>query len=358
MSDPTKVMPTDVDDGLQTWDLADFHMPAEWTPQERVWMTRPIDPTLWHDCHDQAMAEFDAFVAALGQVVTVSETSAADVATDDAWVRDYGPLFVVDDAGRLACHDFRFNAWGGKFAPCDRDDAAGQQMAQHVGAPCWSHAMVLEGGSIDVNGGGRDGGVVLTTEQCLLNANRNPHLSRERIEQAVLAAVGAERMIWLPGGLTGDDTDGHIDDIARFVSEDTIVAVRAPRGHVDHAILERNWRVLRDARDRRGGKFNLIALPLPEPVSHVYRSGVGQAGPHGRGGEMPLPVSYANFLISNGSVFVPVFGQRGDERALAILDQALPGHRVVPLSARWLVVEGGALHCLTMQQPATREATV
>lgn len=353
MSEAAKARPTDVDDRAP--DPADFHMPAEWAPQDRVWLTRPHDPLLWPGCHEQAMAEFEAFVAALEQAVAVTDTQGVGIATNDSWARDYAPLFVVDGRGRLGCHDFRFNAWGGKFEPYDLDDAAGRVIARYAGATCWSHAMVLEGGSVEVNGAGRDAGVVLTTEQCLLNANRNPHLSRQQIERTVLDALGARHMVWLPGGLTGDDTDGHIDDIARFVSQDTIVAVRAPRGHVDHDMLERNWRVLCGARDGWGRRFNVVGLPLPEPVIHVYPHEGGQAGPHGRGGAMPLPVSYANFLISNGHVFVPVFGQHGDEQAVRILEQAMPGYRVVPVSARWLVVEGGALHCLTMQQPAAED---
>jgi agmatine deiminase len=335
------------------FDASRFHIPAEWMPQQRVWVTRPRNPVLWPGCREQAMAQYDGFIASLRRAVDVTDTADVGIAADDAWARDYAPLFVVDDAGRLACHDFRFNAWGGKFEPYDRDDAAGRAIAEHLGLPCRSYDMVLEGGSIEVNGAG----TVLTTEQCLLNPNRNPHLSRQQIEDAVLAALGARQLIWLPGGLTCDDTDGHIDDIARFVAEDVIVAVRAPEGHVDHAMLERNWEVLTQARDVRDRRFALVALPMPRPLTHVYPSEAGieaQAGPHGRGGEMALPASYANFLISNGHVFVPVFDQAADDEALRVLESAMPGYTIVPVAARWLLVEGGAMHCLTMQQPRSR----
>jgi agmatine deiminase len=269
------------------------------------------------------------------------------IATDDSWVRDYGPLFVLDVDGTVACHKFRFNAWGGKFEAWAHDAAAGQAMAGHLGLPCWSHEMVLEGGAIEVNGTG----TLITTDPCVINPNRNPGMTREKAEAVMRATLGVRKVIWLPGGLTHDyDTDGHIDNLARFVAERVIVAPRAAQRHVDHAVLEHNWQVLSEARDAEGQPFDLIALPVPELMTYVYPELSDEAA-HCDGRRIVLPASYANFLISNGHVFVPVFDQPADDVALRVMEAAMPGYTIVPMGARWLVVEGGALHCLTMQQP-------
>lgn len=327
-----------------------YRMPAEWEPQACVWLVRPHNPETWPGCLDAAQAQWDGFVDALRRYTPVSLVEELGIATNDSWVRDFGPIFVSKQQspgmampGLLAAHDFRFNGWGEKYERRDLDDAVPGQIAAKLGFPLWTHEVVLEGGSIDVNGRG----TVMTTEQCLLNPNRNPRLSRERLEQTLHEALGTRHCIWLPGGIVGDDTDGHIDDIARFVAADTVVAVSPPPGHPDHDVLSRNLGALRGARDQDGRRLTVIELPAPEPI--LYDFPADRFGPGGRG---PVPASYANFLISNGAAIVPVFGQRTDEAALRTLEQAMPGIAVVPVRAENLVVGLGAFHCLSQQQPA------
>ena len=319
-------------------------MPAEWERQECVWVTRPFEESTWPGCLDEAQGQFDAFVGALEERVTVRPTQDAGIETDDAWIRDCGPVFVVDDAGGLGCHDFAFNCWGGKYGPWGRDDVVAQHIALEVGAKLWVHDFVLEGGAIEVNGVG----TLITTEQCLLHPNRNPLASREQIESALRRSLGVRHIVWLPGGIEGDDTDGHVDDVARFVNIRTVAAPRAPEGHPDHVMLERNWRVLSDARDQDGNRLELVELPVPEPMKYDF-----PADEWGVGGRKTLPGSYANFVISNRSAIVPTFGQASDEVALRALEGALPGHSVVGLRCDRLLVGLGGFHCLTQPQPLT-----
>jgi agmatine deiminase len=322
-----------------------FRMPAEWEPLCGVWLVRPFNPETWPGCLDEAQAQWDAFAAALAQVVPVSTTQEVGIETVDSWVRDFGPIFVTDGRGRIAAHDFRFNGWGGKYEDRTADDLVPQHIARLLSVPLWVHDFVLEGGSIEVNGRG----TVMTTEQCLLNPNRNPHLSRDEIERRMHEALGTTHTIWLPGGIVGDDTDGHIDDIARFTAPDRVVAVAPPRGHPDHDVLSQNLEALRDARDEDGGRIELIELPAPDPIQYHF-----PADRFGPGGVNPVPASYANFLIANGSAFVPVFGQSRDDEAVRVLERAFAGTpvtRIVPLRAEHLVVGLGSFHCLSQQQP-------
>ncbi len=322
-------------------------MPAEWERQACVWVTRPHDESTWPGCMNEALEQFEAMTAAIGATTEVRDTAQLDIPTNDSWIRDYGPVFVVDEkVDALKCHDFSFNCWGGKYWPFDADDVVPQRIAQRVGpgVDVWVHDFVLEGGSIDVNGVGS----VMTTEQCLLHPARNPRMSREQIEGMLHAALGTRHVIWLPGGIDGDDTDGHIDDVARFVSPMAVLAVRAPEAHPDHLGMERNWLALEAARDQDGNRLELIALPAPEPMHFDY-----PADEFGIGGRKPLPASYANFLISNRAAIVPTFGQASDDEALKVIEGALPGYRVEGVRCEWLIVGLGAVHCLTQQQPNT-----
>ncbi len=320
-----------------------YRMPGEFEPVDAVWVTPPHNLETWPACFDQAAEQFARFFSLLKQSVPVRDTSKLGLATNDSWIRDYGPLFVTDRNGHIACHDFVFNCWGDKYQPYDDDNRVATRIAEHLGLPLWKHSMVLEGGSIEVNGSG----TVMTTRQCLLNPNRNPDLTASQIEEHLHNALGTRHVIWLPGGIRGDDTDGHIDDIARFVDPQTVVAVRTnDTNHPDHDTLDQNWRALETAVDQDGQRLTLLPLPMPDPVFHDFPG--DDTEPAGR---RQLPASYANFLIVNRAVYVPVFGQTQDDRALAVLDAAMPGHTVVPVRSEYLVVGLGALHCLTMQQP-------
>lgn len=326
-----------------------YRMPAEWEPMDAVWLVRPHNPETWPGCLDEAQAQWDAFAAALAPHVRVRTTDELGIPTIDSWIRDFGPIFVVretpGDTPRLAAHDFVFNGWGGKYEDRSLDDVVPVAIAGHLGVPLFRHTLVLEGGSIEVNGAG----TVMTTEQCLCNPNRNPHLTRDQIVAELHAALGTRHVIWLPGGIVGDDTDGHIDDIARFVpgnQSSHVVAVRAAVDHPDHDMLERNWESLRSARDQDGRPLQLTPLPAPAPI--MYDFPPDRFGP---GGINPVPASYANFLIANDAVLVPIFGQRTDDLALRTLEQAMPGHTILGCRAEHLVVGLGAFHCLSQQQP-------
>ena len=321
-----------------------YRMPAEWEPQSAIWLARPHNRSTWPGCFAEAEAEHAAFTAAVRRFVPVRMLGESiSIASDDAWIRDYGPIFVKHrDTGALAIHDFHFNNWGGKYGDCQRDDVVPQKIALLLGLPLWVHDFVLEGGSVEVNGAG----TVLTSESCLLHPGRNQGRDRAAIEAALHAALGTTRAIWLPAGIAGDDTDGHVDDLARFTSADTIAAVRAPAGHPDHDVLGRNWELLKNARDQAGQKFQLASLPAPSPIAWDFPAEDDQPG-----GVRPVPASYANFLIAGRAVFVPTFDQPTDDQALRLLEQLFPGQQVIPVGAKHLVVGLGSLHCLSQQQP-------
>ncbi|MEM6506289.1 MAG: agmatine deiminase family protein [Planctomycetota bacterium] len=323
-----------------------YRMPAEFEPVECVWVVPPHNEETWPGCFEAAQAQHADWVDQMRPYVEVRTPGSIGIDTNDSWVRDFGPVFVVNEqTQRLACHDFHFNSWGAKYeAVRPLDDVVPQHLAHKLGLPLWVHDFVLEGGSIDVNGRG----TVMTTQQCLFNANRNPWARPEVIEQALHDALGTRHVVWLPGGIAGDDTDGHIDDVARFVSPDCVAVVVAPEGHADHAATQRNLSALQQARDQDGDALQIVGLPTPEPILYDFPTLPSVETP----GPAPVPASYANFLIANDAVFVPAFGQAADEVACGVLEKVLPGRSVVPVRAEHLVVGLGALHCLSMQQPA------
>lgn len=338
-----------------------YRAPAEFEPIECVWVIPPHNPETWPGCFEPAQAQHADWVDAMRPYVEVRTPGALGIDTDDSWIRDFGPIFVVSNAAAgekasdkvsdtfsrtnpLACHDFRFNAWGSKYeAVRPNDDVVPQHLADKLGLPLWVHGFVLEGGSIEVNGKG----TVMTTQQCLFNANRNPWATPQQIEQTLHDALGTRHLIWLPGGIAGDDTDGHIDDVARFVSPGCVAVVVAPEGHPDHAATQRNLDALRQAKDQDGQPLHIVGLPAPEPIIYDFPELPSVETP----GPAPVPASYANFLIANDAVFVPVFDQPTDDVACGVLEKVLPGRSIVPIRAEHLVVGLGALHCLSMQQP-------
>jgi agmatine deiminase len=252
----------------------------------------------------------------------------------DVWFRDYGPIFVVNqDVGTSALVGWKFNAWGEKYTELIRDRVIPSLLQAQLGLPLFEPGIVLEGGSIDVNGIG----VVMTTEQCLLHPNRNPTLSRKELERYLQEYLGITTVIWLREGIAGDDTDGHIDDIARFVDPSTILcAVEKDISDENFRPLQENLAVLRQARDQKGDPFRIIPVPMPHRLE----------GTEGR-----LPASYLNFYIGNRIVLVPQFDDSRDASACEILRDTFPGRSVVGIDCRWLVEGMGTLHCVTQQQP-------
>lgn len=333
-----------------------YRMPAEWHTHAATWLAWPKDPETWPERVHRAEAAFLQIIAALapGERVNLlvddetteravsARTSFAGaenvrfirLATVDSWIRDYGPNFLIDDRGGLAYNDWVFNAWGDKYEELRRDNDIPRQLESLLGVPRFEPGIVMEGGAIDVNGAG----CVLTTEQCLLNPNRNPHLSRSEIESYLRDYLNVSKVIWLGEGIIGDDTDGHVDDIARFVGERTVVcAVEEDPADPNYELLQDNLARLRHASDAAGRPFEIVTLPMPGPIL-------------GRDGR--LPASYANFLIANAAIVLPVFGHRNDARAIEILQRLFPTRRVAPVRTEDLVWGMGTIHCLSQQQPA------
>jgi agmatine deiminase len=258
-------------------------------------------------------------------------------ANNDVWCRDHGPIFVKHrQTGALAVSDWGFNGWGDKFGPYDLDNQIPGRVAEALGLPRLVGGMILEGGSIEVNGRGQ----LLTTEAVLLNPNRNPGMTSSEIETRLREVLGVNEILWLKEGIEGDDTDGHIDDLARFVDDTTILAV-TDRGGANEAVLAENLRLLREFRTPDGKPFEIVEMPLPGACEVP-------------GWRLPqLPASYVNFLIINGAVLLPVFGQAAnDARAAALLGEHFPTREIIPINCLEVVEEGGSLHCISQQQPA------
>jgi agmatine deiminase len=258
------------------------------------------------------------------------------IPTNEPWCRDHGPIFLRRKASpKLAVANFGFNAWGWKLSPFDDDDDVPGKVASALGLETFdSGGFVLEGGSIDVNGNG----VLLTTESCLLNPNRNPKLERADIEKKLQQMLGVKHILWLGDGIEGDDTDGHVDDITRFVAKATVVTVvEEDENDPNCEPLRTNLDRLRAMRLPGGEPLHVLTLPMP---SRIVREGIR------------LPASYANFYIANEIVLLPVYGERNDAWAESVLREAFPGRRIVPLDCRELIWGLGAFHCLTQQQPA------
>jgi agmatine deiminase len=338
-----------------------YYMPAEWHRHAATWLSWPKDPETWPDRVPQAEDIFLRMMAALSpkEKVNLLVNNAATeelvrarctfpgaenirflhVETVDSWIRDYGPNFLINSQGDLAYNDWIFNAWGNKYAELKRDDRIPSRLEDHLKVPRFEPGIVMEGGSIDVNGEG----CVLTTEQCLLNPNRNPHLGRHEIEEHLNNYLGAQKVLWLGEGIVGDDTDGHIDDIARFVASDVIVcALEDDPDDANYELLQDNLTRLQKMTNVHGRSFEIVTLPMPGVV--------GGSSTDTRNLDR-LPASYANFYIANGVVLVPVFGHANDQRALDTLQRVFPDRKVFGINCEPLVWGMGTIHCLTQQQP-------
>jgi len=338
-----------------------YRMPAEWEPHAATWLSWPHKEESWPGKFAAIPEIFVEIVRLLspGEQVDINVNDAAMeksvkellvlrgvslenvrlhlIPTNDAWCRDHGPVFVVRnrrDSRELAIVDWVFNSWGGKYPPHDLDDQVPARVAEVLGIPCFAPGITMEGGSIDVNGRG----TLLTTESCLLNPNRNPHLSRKEIEQYLREYLGATNILWLGEGIAGDDTDGHVDDLARFANPSTVVAaVEEDPSDENYGALKDNLRRLKSMNDEAGSPLEIVTLPMPPAVYYE-----GQR----------MPASYVNFYIANGIVLMPAYHPVTDPIAIATLERLFPTRRVVGLDCNDLVWGLGAFHCVTQQQPA------
>ncbi|MGI8956613.1 MAG: agmatine deiminase family protein [Chthoniobacterales bacterium] len=334
-----------------------YRMPAEWEAHAATWLSWPRREGIsFPDSYDRVLPTLRAMVAGLleSEPVNINVCNGAHEAearaaledlpndkltfhlipTNEPWCRDHGPIFLTRaEDPRLAIVDWDYNAWGGKYPPCDLDEVVPTRIAEKLGLPVYYPQMILEGGSIEVNGAG----ALLTTEGCMLNPNRNPQLNCEQIEQRLRDYLGVSEILWLGDGIEGDDTDGHIDDLTRFVDEQTVVTViEKDQDDPNYEPLQANYDRLRSLKV--GGK-PLDILPLPMP-NRIEREG------------LRLPASYANYYVANRTVLLPTFADPNDEEALTVLQFAFPKRRVIPIDCRELIWGLGAFHCLTQQQPA------
>jgi len=339
----------------------DFYMPAEWVTHSATWLTWPKDPETWPDRVAQVQQIFLQMLAALSPHETVnllvddeetqnhvhslctfpgaSNIVFHQIATVDSWIRDYGPNFLVNNFGEIAFNNWQFNAWGNKYESLKQDDRIPEVLAEVLEMPYFEPGIVMEGGSIEVNGAG----CVLTTEQCLLNPNRNPELNQKEIEKYLQDYLGVQKVLWLAEGIVGDDTDGHIDDIARFVNQNTIVcAVEDDPDDANYHLLQDNLERLAAMTDVNGNKFDIVTLPMPGVV--------GGTSTDSRNLDR-LPASYANFYIANHVVLAPVFGHENDQLATATLQRVFPDRQVIPINCEPLVWGMGTIHCVSQQQP-------
>lgn len=335
-----------------------YRMPAEWDNHTATWLSWPRREGIsFPGAFDRVLPTLRAMVEALveSEPVYINVCNGAheaearavlkgvapecltfyQVPTNEPWCRDHGPVFLVRDTHpKLAVVDWDYNGWGDKYPPYNLDEVVPTRIGQLLGVPIFYPRMILEGGSIDVNGAG----ACLTTEGCLLNPNRNPDWSRTQIEQQLRDYLGVDQILWLGRGTEGDDTDGHIDNLARFTNENTVLAI------VEKDATSPNYEPLQDNLRRlhrmqvNGRKLNVIELPT---VRRMVRD------------DLVLPASYANFYIANTVVLAPTYGDPNDDTALSILSEHFPGRKVVGIDCQELIWGLGAFHCLTQQQPAT-----
>ncbi|GAB4391894.1 MAG: agmatine deiminase family protein [Kiloniellaceae bacterium] len=332
-----------VDDG--------FFMPAEWAAHARCWMAWPCRDALWGEGLEAARDAYAAVARAIAGFEPVTMLANAEglddaaarcgptvtcepLPLDDSWMRDSGPTFVVDGKGGLAGVDWRFNAWGEKFHPYDQDALTAERLLERLSVARYAAPLVLEGGSIHVDGEG----TLLTSEECLLHPNRNPDLDRDAIEDLLRRYLGVEAFVWLGQGLDKDDTDGHVDNIACFVRPGVVMTVTCDDpADPNHAILKDNRARLAKAKDARGRALEVIELPLPREARYLE----GQR----------LALSYVNYYIANGGIVMPSFGDANDAQAFEIVSRAFPDRKVVQVPASPILVGGGGIHCITQQQP-------
>jgi agmatine deiminase len=336
-----------------------YYFPAEFAKQDAMWLSWPHKEASWPGKIASIYPVYAKFIKHVseGQQVNINvvdegmklmclqhlreagallkNVSMFVHPTNDAWCRDHGPAFLINPNAtyKKIVVDWGYNAWGDKYPPYDLDDVIPTRIANHYNIPVVHPGIVMEGGSVDFNGRG----TVLTTTSCLLNKNRNPHLTQSEIEKYLIDFYGVENVLWLGDGIVGDDTDGHIDDITRFVNSDTVVTVvEEDKNDENYELLQENLKLLKKLRLESGKQMNIVELPMPSAV--VYEG-------------MRLPASYANFYISNQYIVVPTFRDKNDERALKVLEGCFPDRKVIGLDSWDLIWGLGSFHCLSQQEP-------
>jgi agmatine deiminase len=337
---------------------AGFHFPAEWHKHKAMWLSWPHKEESWPGKIMTIYPQYCQFikeisVGELVRIIVKDEQMAAfakqqlmlvdadlnrieffEFGTNDAWCRDHGPAFLINPTTKQkAIVDWGYNAWGGKYPPFDLDDVIPTKIANHYGLDVYHPGIVMEGGSVEFNGAG----TILTSRACLLNPNRNPQLNQQQIEDYLRNYYGAEQILWVGDGIVGDDTDGHIDDITRFVNKDTVVTViEENKADDNYHLLQENLAELKTMRLLNGKQLNIVELPMPDPV--IYD-------------DQRLPASYANFYIGNAAVVVPTFRCDKDEKALDILQGCFTDRKVIGIDSTDIIWGLGSFHCLSQQEP-------
>ena len=336
-----------------------YYFPAEFRRHAATWLSWPHKEASWPGKIHTINPYYSLFIKELAKgedvcinvrdeamksfAVSCLQQAEADMSrvrfyfhpTNDAWCRDHGPAFLINPqaAQKKVIVDWNYNAWGNKYPPFDLDDVIPTLVGSALNLPVYYPGIIMEGGSVDFNGNG----TVITSTCCLLNGNRNPHLTREQIETYLVNYYGVDHVLWVKEGIVGDDTDGHIDDTVRFVNEDTVITViEENRQDENYTLLQDNLADLKRMRLPNGKQLNIVELPMPEDV--VYE-------------DQRLPASYANFYIANESVIVPTFRCGRDEKALEIIQNCFPGRRVVGIDSTEIIWGLGSFHCLSQQEP-------
>ncbi len=352
------------DSGHRTPDLKQtplqlgYHFPAEFEPHEATWLSWPHKEASWPGKIETVYKPYCQFIKAVseGEKVRINVNDEVMKAfatkyltdievdlnkieffinpTNDAWCRDHGPAFLINqNTKQKAIVDWKYNAWGNKYPPFDLDDIVPTLIAKEFNLPVFHPNIIMEGGSVEFNGKG----TLLTSTACLLNPNRNPQLNQQQIENYLCEYYGVEQILWIDEGIVGDDTDGHIDDTVRFVNEDTVLAVvEENKTDENHELLQHNLKQLKTMRLFNGKQLNIIELPMPDEL--IYEN-------------QRLPASYANFYIANNVVVVPIFQYKKDDVALNIIQQCFPSRKVIGINSVDIIWGLGSFHCLSQQEP-------
>ncbi|SDJ55587.1 agmatine deiminase [Aliiruegeria lutimaris] len=349
-----------------------FHMPGEHEPHAEIWIAWPERSDNWRDGAKPAQRSFVAVARAIAEVTPVTMAVSAaqydnarsrlpdsvrvvEMSTNDSWMRDIGPTFVTNGQGERRGIQWDFNAWGGLvdglYFPWDKDDEVAGKLCEILRDDSYKAGIILEGGAIHTDGDG----TLFTSEECLLHPSRNPNMSKEEIEQALKDNLGVEKVLWLPEGLYNDETNGHIDNLMHVVKPgEVILSWTEDRQDPQYEISQRAFDFLSSATDARGRSLKIYKVHIPGPlyITEQEAAGVDMSDGMEREAGQRLAGSYANFLITNGRIVMPMLDPKWDDQAREVLQDAFPGHEIVGVAAREILLGGGNVHCITQQVPA------